>query len=159
MEINPLTVLATIINFGILYLILRHFLFKPVNATISAREKEIRDRIDKSQEDAKQSELLRLENEEKLKSAREQGKFIVEDFKTRAEKVKADILAEAKQEAEILLERARKDAEREKEKVSEEIKTQAIELAILLSSKALEAKLDEVEHRRLIKDFITKVGV
>jgi len=159
MEINPLTVLATIINFGILFLILRHFLFKPVTATIAAREKEIKDRIEKSQEDAKQAELLKIENEEKLKGAREEGKAIVEDFRARAEKVKDEIVSSAKQEAEFLLERARKDAEREREKATDEIKAQAINLAILLSSKALEAKIDEEEHRRLIKDFITKVGV
>lgn len=159
MEINPLTVLATMINFGILFLILRHFLFKPVNATISSRENEIRGRIESSKEDVRKAERLRIENEEKLKGAKEEGKAIVEDFKSKAEKMKDEIVNEAKEEAEALLERARRDAEREREKASEEIKTQAIDLAILLSSKALEAKIDETEHRRLIKDFITKVGV
>lgn len=159
MEINLLTVLATIINFAITVLILRHFLFKPVSNTLSARETEIRDRISNAEENQKKAELLRLENEEKLKNAREEGKAIVEDFKGRAEKVSEDIVSEAKTEAEFLLERARKDAEREREKATEEIKTQAIDLAILLSSKALETTIDEKEHRRLIQDFIAKVGV
>jgi F-type H+-transporting ATPase subunit b len=159
MEINPLTVLATIINFAILVLILRHFLFKPVSDTISSRESEIKNRIEKSEEDEKKAELLRLENEENLKNSRETGKAIVEDFKSRAERVSDDIVKQAKEEAEAMLERSRKDAEREREKARDEIKTEAIDLAILLSSKALETTIDEEEHRRLIKDFITKVGV
>lgn len=57
------------------------------------------------------------------------------------------------------MDRARKEAEREKEKAAEEIKSQAVELAILLSQKALEKTIDENEHRRLINDFISKVGI
>jgi F-type H+-transporting ATPase subunit b len=158
MEINPLTVLATIINFAIFYFVMSRLLFKPVNKIISSREEEIDMRIKKSEEDQKQAELLRLENEDKLKNALDEGKAIVEDFKSRAEKVYEDIISKAKEEAEFVLDRARTDAERERDKASEEIKTQAIDLAILLSSKALETTIDESEHRRLIKDFIAKVG-
>ena len=158
MEINKLTVLATIINFAILYFILRHFLFKPVSTTISSREDEIRNRIAKAEEDEKKAELLRLQNQENLKNSKEEGKTIVEDFKSRAEKVSDDILVKTKEEAEFIIERARVEAEREREKATEDIKTQAIDLAILLSSKVLETAINEQEHRRLIKDFIGKVG-
>jgi F-type H+-transporting ATPase subunit b len=159
MEINPLTVLATIINFGIFFLVMRKILFNPVNNIISSRENEISTRIKNSQENEKKAELLRLENEENLKNSKETGKQIVSDYKSKAEQLKEEIVSQAKTEAEALLERARTDAEREREKANQEIKTQAIDLAILLSSKALEKKIDEEEHRRLIKDFISKVGV
>lgn len=159
MDINPLTVLATIINFAVLVLILRHFLYKPVTEVISSREDEINERIKKSEEDMKTAESLRAENEEKLKNAYEQGKDIVEDSKAKAGKVADEIIDKAKEEAEFIIERAQKDAEREREKALDDIKAQAINLAILLSSKALEKEIDETEHRRLIDDFITKVGV
>lgn len=158
MEINPLTVLATIINFTILYFILRHFLFRPVTNTIASREEEIQYRISKAEADEKRAEQLRLENEEKLKNARLEGKTIVEGLKSRAESMSDEILVKAKEDAEFILDRARTDAEREKDKASEEIKEQAVDLAILLSSKLLERIVDETEHRRLIEDFIAKVG-
>lgn len=158
MEINPLTVLATIINFGILYVILRRFLFKPVTETISSREEEIKSRIARAEDNEKRAELLKLENEEKLKNARLEGKAIVEDFKSRAQNVSDEIIVKAKEDAEFIVERARADAERERDKAAEELKIQAVDLAILLSSKALEKTIDEQEHRRLIEDFIAKVG-
>lgn len=159
MEINPLTVVATIINFVILVFILRRFLYKPVTAIILERETEVKERIDKSEEDMKKAEMLRIENEEKLKSAYEEGKTIVETSKSKALSVSDDIISKAKEEAEFILERARKDAERERDKAEDDIKAQAVNLAILLSSKALEKELNEEEHRRLIDDFITEVGV
>ena len=158
MEINPLTVLATILNFGIFYFIMRRLLFNPVNKVITSREEDIRLRINKSEEAQKQAELLRIQNEERLKNAKEEGKTIIEDLKVKAERVSETIISKAKEEAEFLLQRARTDADREREKASEDIKTQTIDLALLLSSKALGSTIDENEHRRLIKDFIAKVG-
>lgn len=159
MEINPLTIVATIINFGILVLILRKFLYKPVTEIINSREAEIREKIEKSNEALKNADALKLENEKRLKEARKEGKSIIEASKSKAQKLSDEIIDKAKEEADIILERARKDAEREREKAEDDIKAQAINLAILLSSKALEKELDEEEHRRLIDDYITKVGV
>lgn len=159
MEINLSKVLATIINFGILYLILKHYLFKPVNNAIDSRQNEIIDKINKTEEDRIKAEELRKENEEKLRLAKQEGKTIVEDYKVKADKVSSDILQEARQEAEAIIERAKVEAEREKEKAADEVKNQVVDLAVLLSSKALEKSVNEEQHRRLIKDFIAKVGI
>ncbi len=158
MEINPLTVLATIINFAIFYFVMRRLLYNPVNQIIASRQEEVEATLSKAENDKKQAELLRLENEERLKNAKEEGKAILDDLKAKAERVSDEIVSKAKEEAEFILERARLDAEREREKATEEIKVQAVNLALLLSSKALENAIDENEHRRLIKDFIAKVG-
>lgn len=159
MEINLSRILATIINFGILYLILKHYLFKPVNNAIDSRQNEIIDKINKTEEDRIKAEELRKENEEKLRLAKQEGKTIVEDYKVKADKVSSDILQEARQEAEAIIERAKVEAEREKEKAADEVKNQVVDLAVLLSSKALEKSVNEEQHRRLIKDFIAKVGI
>ncbi len=159
MEINVFQVIATIINFVILYFILRHFLFQRVNDTISNRQNEIIDKINKTDDDMKKAEALRIENEDNLKQAKEQGKTIVEEYKIKAEKVSSDVLKEAHEEAETILVRARTEAEREKEKAADEVKNQVVDLAVLISSKALEQSIDEEQHRRLIKDFIAKVGI
>lgn len=159
MEIHIPVVVITIINFGILLLILRHFLFNKVNEAIDSRQNEIINKINKTEEDMKKAESLRIENETNLKQAREQGKTIVEEYKIKAEKVSSELLNEAREEAETIIKRARTEAGREKEKAADEIKGQVVDLAVLISSKALEQSIDEEQHRRLIKDFIAKVGI
>ena len=47
---------------------------------------------------------------------------------------------------------------REKEKAEYELKRQVVDLAIDISTKALEEKVEEKTQRDLITDFITKVG-
>ena len=57
-----------------------------------------------------------------------------------------------------VLKKGKGKIEREKEKAQYEIKKQVVNLAIELSTKALEEKLEDSTQRELIGDFITKVG-
>lgn len=159
MDINLVRVCITIVNFIILYFALRHFLFNPVNNKIDSRVNAIKSDIDKAEADRIEAEKLKNENVEKLSKAKEEGKAIVENYKVKAEKVSEEIKTGASNEAQVILERAKKEAEREKEKAEDEIKSQVVELAMLVSSKALNKSLDETEHRRLIEDFVAKVGI
>lgn len=58
----------------------------------------------------------------------------------------------------IIIERAKVEINREKEKVEDNLKREAIELAIELSKKVIEKNIDEEKNRELIGEFITKVG-
>ena len=159
MKINPVDIIGTIINFLILLLILRHFFFNKVNNMLTLRSENISNDINNAKANSEKAELLRLENEDKLKSAKLEGQKIVESFKAKADKVSDDIVKNANEEAGLIMDRTRAELEREKEKLKDEIKTQAVDLAILLSSKALEETIDEVQHRKLIQEFIAKVGI
>ncbi|WMJ79673.1 F0F1 ATP synthase subunit B [Clostridium sp. MB40-C1] len=158
MKINIRIIIYTLINFGLLYLILKHFLFKPVNDTIDSRKNEIESNIKKAEEDKKQAEIFKVESEKEIREAKVQGKEIVQQYKLKAEKVSEEIISEAHIEAEKIMERSNKEIERQKEKAEDDIKQNAISLAIQLSSKVLEETIDEEKHRQLIQDFIAKVG-
>ena len=110
-------------------------------------------------EDMKKAEALRIENEKILGGAKDEGKTIVENFKNKAELLSSDIVKDARNEADSIIKRAKVEAERQKEKAADEMKNQVVDLAVLLSSKALEESINEEQHRRLIKDFIVKVGI
>ena len=87
MQIKISDVIGTMINFLILFFILRHFFFNKVNNMLTARSEGISNDINSARDNKEKAELLRLENEQKLKDASKEGKSIVEDFKAKAEKV------------------------------------------------------------------------
>ena len=159
MNIDPVTILATIVNFIILYFVLRHFLFGRINNALESRGTEISATIDRTVQDQKKAEALRIENEEKLKNASVEGKSIVESFKVKAEKVSKDIVDQASNEAQLTLERGKKELQREVEKATADIRSQVVDLAVMLSSQALGETIDELQHRKLIEEFIAKVGI
>jgi F-type H+-transporting ATPase subunit b len=159
MQIDIGRVVITIINFIVLYLILKHYFFKTVDNTITTRQSEIDFKIKNTDENEQKSKKLVLQHQELLNNSKQEGKNIVEDYKNKAEKVSSNILKEAHEEAETIVKRAKVEAEREKEKAADEIKGQVVDLAVLVSSRALEESINEEQHRRLINDFIAKVGI
>jgi F-type H+-transporting ATPase subunit b len=159
MQIKISDVIGTMINFFILFLILRHFFFNKVNNMLAARSEDISNDISSAKANNEKAELLRLENEQKLKDASAEGKSIVESFKAKAEKISKQIVEEANSEAQNTLEKGKKELQREVEKASSDIRSQAVDLAVMLSAKALGQTIDEVQHRKLIEEFISKVGI
>lgn len=67
MEINPSTLIATIINFIILLAILKYFFFNKVKAIIDERENLINEQLDNAEEEAEKARMLAIENERILK--------------------------------------------------------------------------------------------
>ena len=157
-EINLGNIIAAMVNFLILLFIAKRYLFIPVNKILETRKQELESSFEQARTDKEEANRLKIENVEKLKLAKKEGKEIVEIYKQKAEKISGELIEDAKQEAILILERSRVEIEREKEKAQSEIKKQVIDLSLILSEKALEQHIDESEHRRLIEDFIFKVG-
>jgi F-type H+-transporting ATPase subunit b len=160
MELNveiPISIF-TILNFFILYFVLRRFLFKPLNETLSARRSEIESKLKDAENNKVLAERYKVESEASLKDSKNKGKVLVAEYKSKAEGLHSDIVKGAHTEAKQIIERAVRETEREREKAQAEIKEQVIELALMLSEKALEESINEETHRRLINDFISKVG-
>lgn len=159
MEFQVSTLITTLINFVLIVLILKHFLWDKIQKVIQEREDLIQSTITKADEDSEKARRFRIENERILKSAKEEGKKITEAKKQKADNIYKEIVEEAHKEAGSIMDRAKREIEREKQKVEFELRSQSVDLAILLSSKALEESIDEEKHRALINDFINKVGV
>ena len=158
MEIDPSVLIATLINFGVLILILKHFFWDKIKEVIQDREDYIEEQLSKADEDTEKARIYLIENERILKASKEEGKKIIEKKKQKANQVYSEIVEEANKEARSIIKRAELEIEREKEKAQYELKKQVVNLAINLSAKALEEKVEETKQRELINDFITKVG-
>lgn len=158
MDVNLYTVGFTIINFIILLFVLKHFFIEKVNKIMDDRQNGINTSIKKAKDDEEKAEISRSEKDRLLHESKVKGREIVEEYKVNAENISQEIIDEAKKESIVIMERSRVEIEREKEKAQSEIKKQVIELSLVLSEKALEQLIDETEHRRLIEDFIFKVG-
>ncbi|HCW53005.1 MAG TPA: ATP synthase F0 subunit B [Clostridium sp.] len=159
MDINISTLIFTLVNFFILFLFLRHFFWGKIKIVIEERQIDIDKKLIKADEDTEKARLYLLKNEEILNKAREEGKKITERQKQKGDKIYDEIVQNAKDESASIIERANLEIEREKEKAEYEVKKQAVELAVELSIKALDKQIDEETHRKLIGDFIAKVGM
>lgn len=158
MEINISVVSATIINLIILILILKHFFFDKIKNVIQEREDYVSNQLLQADKDSEKARLYLVENERILKEAKEKGNTIIEKKKESANAIYSEIINDASKESKSIMDRANLEIERQIEKAQFEIKKQVVDLAIDLSAKAIEEKVEDDKQRELINDFITKVG-
>ncbi len=149
--------IAQIINFAILFFLLKKFLLKPILGLLEAR----RQKIEKSLKDAERIEKELTEIKEKrediLKNANQKAEEILGEAKEIAESRKTEIINATKKESEKILEEAKISIEREKQKLVDEARGDIAELVILATEKIVKEKLDEEKDRELVKEVLTKI--
>lgn len=147
-----------IIATGVLFLVLRHFLFKPVTDLLDARSKKIVSNLEESTSYKREAEAVKAEYELKLEDAKGEAREIVESAKKRSDQIKDEILQEAKVEAQKISERSMLDIEREKQKMLVDLKSEVVEIAMLAATKVVQKDLDPSTHKTMINKFIDEVG-
>lgn len=158
MSIELSEILAAMINFGIFYVIMRVYFFKKISAVMDQRNQAIRDNIDQAQADRREADSLLQEARESARQNKIAGAEVISKYKEKAEEVYEDIVADARAEAKIIVQRGTKNAEREMEQSHRHMRESVLELATMLSKKAIGDDASKETHDRLVDDIISKVG-
>lgn len=111
MLIDWFTVIAQIVNFLILLLLLKRFLFKPILKAIEERENKIKSQIEDAETKVQEAEEAKKDFQEKNQAIEEKRKSLLEEAKE-----------DAQEKRKTLLENARKDAEELRIQLEESIK-------------------------------------
>jgi F-type H+-transporting ATPase subunit b len=154
LSIDPAILALQIIAFGILYFLLRRYLFRPLLGLMGEREKEIADALDAGERARAEVARIDEERESMLGKAREQGREQVRQLVLEGEEARDRILGEAREEAEEIRQRARDTVGLEREEAMMELRREVVDLALLAASRAVLGRLDEERHRRVIDEFI-----
>ncbi|BFK80325.1 MULTISPECIES: F0F1 ATP synthase subunit B [Clostridium] len=159
MNINIPQMIVTLVNLLILFWIVKHFAFDRVNKILKDRKNLIEDTINKADEDLEKARVLKLQNQREIKSAREEGKTIVSQYKSKADSIYKEIVEDARKEASIIIEKSKVEIDRERNKAEDDIKNQVVDLAMTISEKVLGESIDMNKHKELIDEYISKVGM
>ena len=155
--VEPILLTAQIINFLIVFFILKKFLYKPVLELLKKRKDTIAEGIRKT-EDAR----IRLEkaaSEEKiiLKSAQTQAKMMIEQAKNEAIKSAKKINDDAKKQTEVMLKNARTQIERESLQTEKRLAVNVSKLAVEFLQKSLKDFFSQSEQEEIMKNAIKKI--
>ena len=154
----PWTFIAQICNLFIQMYLIKRFLFKPITEILEKRKALADKEIREARESRAEADELKDKYETSLADAHEEAARIVADAQKEAQ-VKADeLVRDAEQTAVNLRKRAAADIEQERRKALNEAKDEIGGLAMDIAGKVVEKELKESDHRRLIDDFILRVG-
>ncbi|MBR1384518.1 MAG: F0F1 ATP synthase subunit B [Ruminococcus sp.] len=158
LTIDPTTIILTLANTLILFLVLKHFLFDKVNKVIDDRQNEIAESYRNADEAQRKAKSLAAEYDEKIGQAKEEGAEIVRAATVKAQTRSDEIIAEARAEAKSIVDNANDEIEREKKIAVNQIKDEITEIAISAASAVAEKEISAADNERLIESFINSVG-
>lgn len=156
--INLGYLISQIVNFVLLLIILRMFLYKPILGMLDRRREKIKTDLQDAEQARSQAETAKQEYEKQLEEAREERRSILAQATEQAEKMREEILAKARAEAQELVTKTQDEIQYERRQALLGAQDQIADLAIAAAAKVVGESLDEQAHRRLIQGFIAEVG-
>ena len=147
-----------IIAIFVLFLLMSFFLFNPARKMLDGRREKIRGELESAKQDMEDAKRLKEEYEAKLKDIDKEAESILSDARKRALNNENQIVAQAKEEAARILDRARVEAELEKQKVSDEVKREIVAVAAVMAGKVVAASIDTTVQNQLIDETLKEMG-
>ncbi|MFT4106656.1 MAG: F0F1 ATP synthase subunit B [Lacrimispora sp.] len=147
-----------IVNLIVLYLLLKHFLLKPVLAVMDKRQAMIEQNISNARASEGQAEALRKQYEEKLAASSEEGQKLVEDARAQAGKQYERILKEAQENSVRLMEDARKNAQADQERAMREAKAQIAGLVLAATARVVNQEVSAKTNQAIYDSFLAEAG-
>ena len=158
LSVNLTTIIGTWLNFIILFLVIKHFLFDKINKVIDDRKNDVENSY-KEADEAKESALkLEAEYNEKLANAKEESAQIISAATQKAMQRSDEIIGEARKEAKGITETAHNEIEREKKIAVNQIKDDITDIAFNAAQAVIEKDMKTEDNEKLIEDFIDSVG-
>jgi F-type H+-transporting ATPase subunit b len=148
------TAFWTLVTFLVMAFLLGRYAWKPLLGALEAREKTIRDSIEQAARDRDEARAMLDEHRKLVDQARRERAEAMGVGQRDAEKLKADILDEARRQREHLLEQAESRIRSELRAARAELRTVAADLAIRAAEKLLTRNLDDATQRRLVETYL-----
>lgn len=158
LELQPYSIICTVINILILLVGLRLVLFKPVNKILAARQAEIDDAMKEIDEKNTAAEETKAKLEDALKDVDKTKAEISAEARGKANAEYEKIILDANKKAKEIVDAAKKDAELEKNKILESANSEIAEMVMNATAKAMATKSDPSRDKELFEQFIRQAG-
>jgi F-type H+-transporting ATPase subunit b len=152
------TLFWSVLIFGLFFILLSKFAWKPILAAVKARDEMIRSSLESAAKAREDMLKMQSDNEAILRKAREERENILKEAREVRDKLIGEARGKAAEEAEKLIEKARQGIESEKRKALSEIKEQVANLSVEIASKLLGEKLNQTgEQDKLIDRYLKEI--
>lgn len=154
--VNLPLLIVQVINFFVVLLALRVFLYKPILGMLDARSQRIREGLDAAEQSKEQAASTEQEVAQQLNEARGQGQALIAQAQEASARIQEEARNQARQEGETLIERARNEIQLERDQAIAELRREFADLTISAAEKVIGESLDKQAHSRLIEEVLAE---
>ena len=151
------TMIFTWINLVISFLLLKKFLFKPINKILDERAAEIEGEYTAAENARAEADTINAEYVGKIDSAKTEADSIIKSAVTTANERSDAIVSDANSEARRIIENSQKQIAQEKRNAMREMRGDIATIAHDAAEKILKREIDENTDDEIISDIIDKL--
>jgi len=157
-SVNLWQILISLLNLLILFLIVKAFLFKPVNNMLKKRQSELDEKYNAAEQAVRAADEDRRIWTGKMSSVKTETDEMIKKAQDSAKRQSEAIISDARAQADNIVNRAHAQAELEMKKAQDDIKKEIVEVSTALANRLLEREIKADDHKALIQSFIEKIG-
>ena len=158
MELDIKVIVAAMINFLIVFIVIRKFLFNKVNFILDMRRDEIKKKYDDVDKEKAKVEKKKKYYDEQLKVMDREKATIIHDSREEGKKEKEKIIQLANEQAKQIHQKELEILDKAKQRIEEEAEEKVIDITTVMVKKVLEGALNEEMLSMVIDESITKLG-
>ena len=155
--VDPILLGAQVINFLIIFFILKKFLYKPVLDVLKKRQITIKDGLKQAEDARIKLEKVVIDEKNILRQAQLQSKKIIEDAKYESIKTSKRMNDDAKKQTEKILKDAKDQITRESHEAEKRLAINTTNIAVSILEKALSDFFSTREQKEIVSNALRKI--
>jgi F-type H+-transporting ATPase subunit b len=152
--INLPLLVVFVVNFIILLVMLRLFLYQPVMKVLDERAKRTKDAMELAEATKKEYEQAKGEVQKQIEKGRQEAQAIITQAMQVGERLKEESRQETAKQAQVMIDRARSELEAERDKIVGDLRREFVDISIAAAEKVIKETLDKEKHRKLIEETL-----
>jgi len=152
--VNLPLLVVFVVNFIVLFVLLRLFLYKPVMKMLDERTKRTKDAMDLVEATKKEFEQAKGEVQREIEKGRQEAQAIITQSMQVGERLKEESRQEATKQAQAIVDRTRSELEAERDKIVGDLRREFVDISIAAAEKVIKETLDKEKHRKLIEETL-----
>jgi F-type H+-transporting ATPase subunit b len=156
-QTDPGLFIWTIVTFLVLLALLAKFAWRPLLQALETRQNSIRKSLDDAQQAKLELERLNAESAQIIARARQEADVIITQSRADGERLREEIRLKARAEAELIVKNAERQIQLETNRALEQIRHEAVELSVMIASKIIQRNLTKEDNERLIDEALRQV--
>lgn len=155
--IDPLLLLAQVVNFLILLAILRKFFLDRILKFLKTREEKIKKGVEAGIKGEELLEKAKLQQKEMLNAARIEAELLLANSQKMAQELTVELKIKAEKEADRIIVQARNQAQVESDRIEKSLEEKTVKIAIAVVEAALKNLLKAEDQKRIIENLSKKI--
>ena len=154
---DPGLFIWTILTFLVLLALLAKFAWRPLLQALESRQELIRKSLDDAQQAKQELERLQAQSAQIIRQARVEADTIIANSRSDGERLREEIKQKARADSDVIVRNAERQIQLETTRALQQIRHEVADLSVQIASKLIQRNLSQADNEVLIEETLKQL--